>query len=396
MSDMLPLEEALARMLAGIEPLAPRMLPLLDIDGCVLAEDCIAQLTKPPFAVSALDGYALPVAPAPGATFQVVGEVPAGEMFPNTLGPKDAVRIFTGAPVPEGTSHVLIQEDALRDGDQLTVGPDASEAANIRPAGGDFRKGDVLLSKGHRLTPQDIGLAASANHAQLLVHPKPTITIMMNGNELSWPGEALGPSSMIASNGFALATLAERMGAKLASLLLLPDQQDEIESAINQCTADIMVTIGGASVGDYDLIRPALAATGFTLDFPKVALRPGKPTFFAHRDRTVALGLPGNPVSSFISALVFLAPLIKKLAGGDPSPPLSFGEATLATHLSANGPRAHFMRARYDEKGQLAPVSSQDSSLLRLLSAADALLYRPANDPQCKAGDTVQVLALPA
>lgn len=395
MSETLPLEEALARMMASIDPLPPKPMPLLQADGCVLAQDCIAQLTKPPFAVSAMDGYAVPVAPSPGATFQVVGEVPAGGTYQQPLGPKEAVRIFTGAPVPEGTSHVLIQEDALRDGDTLSVAKNAGKGENIRAAGGDFTTGDVLIHAGTQLAPQHLGLAASANHAELFVHPKPRIAIMMNGDELSWPGGTLSDSSMIASNGFALATLAQRMGAELADLTLLADDQTRIEQYIAASDADILVTIGGASVGDYDLIRPALQANGYALDFPKVALRPGKPTLFGHKGQQTALGLPGNPVSSFVSAMIFLRPLIAKLAARDPNLLLAFHTGKLGVDVPTNGPRAHFMRARETAPGTFTPVKSQDSSLLRLLSAADALLYRPAHDISRAAGAPISILHLP-
>ncbi|MFK7792238.1 MAG: molybdopterin molybdotransferase MoeA, partial [Devosiaceae bacterium] len=315
MSALLPLEEALARMVGTVKPLTPHSLPLLEVDGCILAADCIAQVTKPPFAVSAMDGYALPNAPLPGVQYKVVGEVPAGGQYQGNLMDSQAVRIFTGAPVPYGASHVLIQEDAVREGDRITVGDRAGSGENIRPKGGDFDKGDVLIPNGTTLAPQHIGLAASGNHATLLCQPKPTVAIMMNGDELTWPGSAPNDNAIIASNGYALATLAQRFGAKLADLTLIPDNQSEIEAYIAASEANILVTIGGASVGDYDLIRPALVAQNYVLDFPKVALRPGKPTLFGHKGKRTVLGLPGNPVSSFVSAMIFLRPLIKHLAG---------------------------------------------------------------------------------
>ncbi len=395
MTDMVPLETALERMVHAVEPLPPRVRPLLDTDGCVLAEDCITTRTKPPFAVSAMDGYALAASPVAGEQFKVIGEVPAGAHFAGKLGTGEAVRIFTGAPIPDGATHVLIQEDAERSGDTITVADNPGDGANIRPAGGDFAAGDTLIAKGTQLTPQHLALAASGNHADLLVHPKPSIAVMMNGDELAWPGEDAPDDAIIASNGFALATLAQRYGATLHDLTLIRDDQQALETYIAQCEADVLVTIGGASVGDYDLIRPALHAQGYALDFPKVALRPGKPTLFGRKGAKTALGLPGNPVSSLVSAMLFLRPLIDRLAGRDPAPLLPLLEARLAVDLPANGPRAHFMRAVSEENNDVRPVSSQDSSLLRLLGNANVLLYRPAHAPALAAGSTCQTLPLP-
>lgn len=395
MTDMVPLETALERMVAAVEPLVPSALPLLEADGCILAEDCIATRTKPPFAVSAMDGYALARVPAAGEQFTVIGEVPAGSQFSGTIGKGQVVRIFTGAPIPDGATHVLIQEDAERTGDRIAVSNDPGRNANIRPAGGDFAKGDTLVAKGTQLTPQHLALAASGNHADLRVHPKPSIAVMMNGDELAWPSNEAPNNAIIASNGFALATLAQRCGAKLHDLTLIADDQPELEAYIEQCEADVLVTIGGASVGDYDLIRPALEAQGYALDFPKVALRPGKPTLFGRKGAKTVLGLPGNPVSSMVSAMLFLRPLIDRLAGRDPAPLLPLLKARLGVDVPANGPRAHFMRAVRDDDGDIRPVSSQDSSLLRLLGNADTLLYRPAYAPALSAGSACETLPLP-
>ncbi|MEQ8658164.1 MAG: molybdopterin molybdotransferase MoeA [Hyphomicrobiales bacterium] len=395
MSEMIPLETALERIVGSVEPLAPCALPLLDADGCVLAEDCIATRTKPPFAVSAMDGYALTNSPSAGERLNVIGEVPAGAMFSGTVSAGEAVRIFTGAPIPSGARHVLIQEEAKREGGIITVSQNPGNGANIRPEGGDFRLGDILIAKGTQLTPQHLALAASGNHPELFVHPKPSIAVMMNGNELTWPGNNAPDDAIIASNGFGLATLAQRYGAKLHDLTLIRDDQSELEAYIAKSEADILVTIGGASVGDYDLIRPALEAQEYALDIPKVALRPGKPTLFGRKGRKTVLGLPGNPVSSMVSAIIFLRPLIDQLAGRNPTPLLALDEATLGDNLPANGPRAHFMRAIYDANGNLVPVSSQDSSLLRLLGNADALIYRPAHANAASEGTRCATLPLP-
>ncbi|MEO0384042.1 MAG: gephyrin-like molybdotransferase Glp [Pseudomonadota bacterium] len=395
MSEMVPLETALERMVGSIEPLAPRALPLLEADRCVLAKDCIATRTKPPFAVSAMDGYALASTPLARERFEVLGEVPAGAHFSGIVSAGNAVRIFTGAPIPDGASHVLIQEDAARDGDVITVSENPGSGANIRPAGGDFVQGDTLIAKGTQLTPQHLALAASGNHPELSVYPKPSVAVMMNGDELAWPGKGAPDDAIIASNGFGLATLAQRYDAKLHDLTLIRDDQSELEAYIAQSEADILVTIGGASVGDYDLIRPALEAQGYALDIPKVALRPGKPTLFGRKGGKTVLGLPGNPVSSMVSAIIFLRPLIDRLAGKNPTPLLALEDATLGDDLPVNGPRAHFMRATYDANGNLVPVLSQDSSLLRLLGNADALIYRPAHVDAASAGTLCAMLPLP-
>lgn len=395
MSEMVPLEIALERMIRSVEPLTPYALPLLEADGCVLAEDCVATRTKPPFAVSAMDGYATASTPLAGEDFQVVGEVPAGAMFTETVGKGEAVRIFTGAPIPNGASHVLIQEDTIRNGNVVTVVENPGKGANIRPAGGDFRQGDVLIAKGTQLTPQHLALAASGNHPELVVHPQPKVAVMMNGNELAWPNQQAPKDAIIASNGFGLATLTQRYGAKLHDLALIRDDQDALEAYIAGCEADTLVTIGGASVGDYDLIRPALEAQGYTLDIPKVALRPGKPTLFGRKNEKTVLGLPGNPVSSMVSAIIFLRPLLDRLAGRNPQPFLALETANLGEDLPANGPRAHFMRAVENTDGDLVPVSSQDSSLLRLLGNADALIYRPAHAEAARAGTPCATLPLP-
>jgi molybdopterin molybdotransferase len=238
MADMVPLETALERMVAAVEPLAPRALPLLDADGCVLAKDCIATRTKPPFAVSAMDGYALARMPTAGEQLTIIGEVPAGAHFAGTVGTGETVRIFTGAPIPDGATHVLIQEDADRTGDTIRVSDNPEDGPNIRPAGGDFIKGETLIAKGTHLTPQHLALAASGNHADLLVHPKPSITVMMNGDELAWPGKDAPEDAIIASNGYAMATLAQRFGANLYDLTLIRDDQQELEAYIGQCEAE--------------------------------------------------------------------------------------------------------------------------------------------------------------
>ena len=395
MTAMVPLEAALQRMLDEVEPLTPRPTPLADADGCRLAEDCRAKRTQPPYDVSAMDGYALHDAPVAGAQLTVIGEAPAGGRFDGTVREGEAVRIFTGAPMPTDAPHVVIQEEVVRDGDTITLSTDGGGKNHVRPAGGDFAEGDVLVPGGTVLTPQHLMLAASGNHAELTVVPRPSLLIVMNGNELRWPGDDVDPDAIIASNGFALAALARRFGARHVAVELLPDDLTALTQTVSSSIADIVVTIGGASVGDHDLVRPALTAAGFSIDVPKVALRPGKPTLFGKRGNQCALGLPGNPVSALVSALIFLRPLMLKLSG-DPRPdPLLLEPATLGVDLPANGPRAHFMRATRLPNGRFAPVQSQDSSLMKLLASANALIYRAVDAPQARAGDACSILALP-
>ncbi|MBV6657333.1 MAG: molybdopterin molybdotransferase MoeA [Devosiaceae bacterium] len=415
MSTLLPLEDALRTMLEAAEPFRVSHEPLLSCDGLILAEDVLARRTQPPFAVSAMDGYAVTGQPDAGARYKVIGEVPAGGAYDGTLAANEAIRIFTGAPIPDSASHVVIQEDVQREGDTITIAESVGSGANTRPAGGDFSAGQTLLKKGHRLTPQDVALAAAGDHATLSVYRRPTVHIIMNGDELAWPRgheatqtqhEAATRSDrpntrsgqIVASNGFGVHALVRRFGAEPVELSLVPDEPETLQTLFETSPADVLVTIGGTSVGDYDLVRPALEAAGFSLHFPKVALRPGKPTVFGTqqagaRQRTV-LGLPGNPVSALVSAMIFLRPLIARLSGRE-DPVLPTMDAYAASSVPANGPRAHFMRATGNAEAGYTPVSSQDSSLLRLLSGADALLVRPAHAPALEPGDACQIMELP-
>lgn len=398
MNTLLPLGDALSRMVDALAPLPTVALPLIEADGCVLAEPCVSRRTQPPFDVSAMDGYAVPTTPLAGMSFEIIGEVPAGEKFDGHVGAGQAVRIFTGAPVPTGAIHVVMQEDVERDGDVMTITERVGKGGNIRPKGGDFSSGDELINAGTRLTPQHIALAASGNHESLVVHPRPKIAILMNGDELVLPGADAPSDAIIASNGYGLAALAKRMGGEVVMLDLAADSMEAIGGSIARAhdkNADVLVTIGGSSVGDYDLMRPALIEAGYTLDFPKVALRPGKPTVFGHKPGRCVLGLPGNPVSSMVSALVFLRPLIERLSGQVGQELLPTQNGLLGADLPVNGPRAHFMRAVQSDDGRYVPVSSQDSSLLKLLAGADALIYRAADEAAHNAGDACKILPLP-
>lgn len=398
MNTLLPLGDALSRMVDALAPLQAVALPLIEADGCVLAEPCVSRRTQPPFDVSAMDGYALPATPNAGMKFEIIGEVPAGEQFDGQVAAGQAVRIFTGAPVPTGAIHVVMQEDVERVDDAITITERVGKGGNIRPKGGDFSRNDVLIETGAKLTPQHIALAASGNHECLVVHPRPKIAILMNGDELVLPGADAPSDAIIASNGYGLAALAKRMGGEVVMLDLAADSMEAIAGSITRAhdkNADVLVTIGGSSVGDYDLMRPALIEAGYTLDFPKVALRPGKPTVFGHKPGRCVLGLPGNPVSSMVSAMIFLRPLIERLSGQSDSELLPVEQVTLGADLPVNGPRAHFMRAVRTDEGRYVPVSSQDSSLMKLLAGADALIYRAANEAAQNAGDSCKILPLP-
>ena len=395
MTAMVPLETALQRMLDDVQPLKPQSAPLMEADGCVLAKECRAKRTQPPYDVSAMDGYALHDTPRAGAELTVIGEAAAGGGFAGSVGSGEAVRIFTGAPMPPDAPHIVIQEDTRREGDRLLLGSDIGDKNHVRPAGGDFSKGDVLVSAGTRMAPQHVMLAASGNHATVSVVPKPSVLVVMNGDELAWPGKDARPDAIIASNGFALAALAKRLGAGDVEVELLKDDLSALTKTLADAKADIILTVGGASVGDYDLVRPALSNAGFSIDVPKVALRPGKPTLFGQRDGQYVLGLPGNPVSAFVSAMVFLRPLVAAIAGRPMDDPLPLEESRAAADLPTNGPRAHFMRAQKHGASGYAPVQSQDSSLMKLLASSNALLFRPANAPAITAGDPCGILRLP-
>ena len=397
---LLPVDEALARMLDGDAPLAAESVDLLSSRDRVLAEDVAATLTQPPFDASAMDGYAVRADDigATPAELTVIGESHAGNPFDRSVGRGQAVRIFTGASVPDGADTVVIQENTTRSGATVVVREAGPRGANIRKAGGDFRQGDVLLRAGRRLDAATITLAAAGGHARLNVRRQPLIVILATGDELVEPGTPPGPGQIVSSNPYGIAALAARFGGRAQLLGIAADTREDLESRLATAAgADVLVTIGGASVGDRDLVRPALEARGVVLDFWKVAIRPGKPMLFGRLDAMRVLGLPGNPLSCLIAARIFLAPLIFRLLGRSDS---SLGEsaAILAHDLPANGPRRHYMRATLASGGSGLPrataLSSQDSAHMSALVAADALIVRPPNAPAARAGETVAVLTL--
>jgi molybdopterin molybdotransferase len=397
---MIPVAEARARILSAFQALPAETVPLPDGLGRILAEPVVARLTQPPLDVSAMDGWAVRAADvAPDlvklpATLREIGRVPAGGRFEGTVGPGQCVRIFTGAPLPAGADAVVIQEDADASGDSVTIREGAGAGRYVRKAGLDFRAGDTLLHPGRRLTARDIGIAASTNHPWLRVHRRPRVAILATGDEIVMPGEALGPSQIVSSNSHALAALVRSCGGQPIDLGIARDDAESLTAlAAGARGADLVVTTGGASVGDHDLIRSVLGGRGLALDFWTIAMRPGKPLMFGRLDDTPMLGLPGNPVSTMVCGWLFLRPAILALQGA--AVPDDRITATLGRDLPANDRREDYLRARIErtEDGLVAtPFPAQDSSMLSLLAAADGLVIRPPLAPAAARGDAVEAV----
>ncbi len=396
----LSVEQALRAILADAAPLPGERAGIHEAAGRVLAEPVLARLTQPPFDGSAMDGYAVRAADVTTlpAALRVVGEAAAGRGFRGTLGPGEAVRIFTGAPIPAGADAIVIQENVTRDGDRISVIDGEPDAGHIRPRGGDFAEGRLLLEAGRRLDARALTLAAAGGHAELIVCRRPVVAILATGDELVAPGTMPGPDQIVSSNPVGLAAMVRGAGGEPRLLGIARDTADDLATKIAQAeSADVLVTIGGASVGDHDLVAPALRAAGVTLGFWKIAMRPGKPMMFGQNGALRVLGLPGNPVSSLICARVFLLPLLARLAGR-PDGELSAASARLAVGLEQNGPRQHYMRATLDQSDhadpRVRPAISQDSSLLSPLAEADCLIVRAPGAPAIAAGERVPILKL--
>ena len=402
---LMPVEEALARLLASAEPLAAERVALWDAAGRVLAEPVIARRTTPGADVSAMDGYALragDAARAP-ATLRLIGESAAGRPYPGRIEPGTTVRIFTGGVLPEGADAVVIQEDTRRDGDVVTMTEAATVGRHIRKAGGDFMQGEAVLPAGHRLRPRDLALAASADVAELAVTRRPRVALLSTGDELVRPGAGAAAHQVILSNIYSVGGLARAAGAEVVDLGILPDDMAATQAGVRAALAggfDIIVTTGGASVGDHDLVAPALMAQGVALAVHKIALRPGKPLMFGQLTGTGTrvLGLPGNPVSAHVCALVYLVPLIKALQGLDVPAKVALRPAILGADVKANETRMDFQRAGIvGHEGGLPvvrPAPAQDSSMLAILARADVLLVRPPHAPAAKAGEPCEILPL--
>jgi len=391
---MISVEEARARILAPLSPLPAETVSLAHAAGRVLAGPVVSRRTQPPFDASAMDGYAVRRDEAePGAVFQVIGESAAGSRFDGTVGPGQAVRIFTGAPVPEGADEVLIQEDADRDGDRITVREGREQKRHIRPAGDDFAAGDAFPGLGP-LGPSDIALLAAMNHAELSVRRRPGVALIATGDELVMPGNDPGPDQIVSSNNFGLAAMLARSGALSRILPIAADRPESLATLFDLASdADLIVTLGGASVGDHDLVQDAAVAQGLNLDFYKVAMRPGKPLMAGSLNGTPMIGLPGNPVSAMVCGVIFVLPAIRAMQGLDPAPVTR--AARLAAPVGANGPREHYMRARLDETidgPRVTVFERQDSALLHVLQAANCLAIRPPRAKAAAAGDPVTVV----
>lgn len=394
---MITVEEALDRVLA-LAPPAPRteVVALRAALGRVLALPAVAGLDQPPFAASAMDGYALRAEDLrPGANLRVEGEAAAGRGWRGAVAPGQAVRIFTGAPVPEGVDAVVLQEDVTRDGDTITLPASLPGQDNIRRKGQDFARGDTLPAP-RRITARDIALLAAMNVAEVTVARRPVVAILATGDELVMPGETPGPDQILCSNSFALAALAETAGAEARILPIARDTDASLRFAFGLAEgADLVVTSGGASVGDHDLVGKVADDLGLERAFWKIAMRPGKPLMAGRMGGSAMLGLPGNPVSAVVCAHLFLLPLLSALQGLPARPaPL---RAILGAGVGPTGNRTHFMRARLSP-GEALPVitamDNQDSALLRMLAEADALLIRPLGDGPRRAGEVVEYLPL--
>ena len=396
---LISVAQALEHVLAYAAPLAVEQAPLDDADGRVLTEDLKALRTQPPADVSAMDGYAVragDVANAP-VRLKVIGEVAAGRPFTAAIGPGEAARIFTGGVVPDGADTVVIQELTKRDGDDVEVQKVTAKSRNVRKQGLDFRAGDNLFAKGHRLTARDLALAAGMNHPRLPVHRRPKVALFATGDELVPPGAQLGPGQIVYSNGYALAALAREEGAAVTDLGVVADRLDETIAAVRRARdlkADILVTTGGASVGDYDLVQKAFAAEGMELSFWKIAMRPGRPLMHGRLGAMHVLGLPGNPVSSYVCAFLFLVPLIRRMSGrSDLVAPIE--SAVLGCDLPANDERADYLRATLERgsDGLIAtPFPAQDSSMMAPLAKSNCLLIREPYAPAAKAGSRCAIV----
>jgi len=394
---MISVEQALAHILDLFDPLDIEDVPIAEAAGRVLARDITATHNQPPFAGSAMDGYAVRnVDIATEATLTVIGESAAGARYEGTVNTGQAVRIFTGAPVPNGADRILIQEDCTRDGDTITVSDNIDTKSYIRPAGGDFAIGDTV-SAPLKLGTNEISLLAAMNVGMVPVRRKPIIALVPTGDELVYPGAPLGPDQICSSNNLGLKAMVEAAGGEARLLPIARDNEAALRTVLDLCEdADAIVTMGGASVGDHDLVGQMAQGADMETSFYKVAMRPGKPLMAGQYNNTPLIGLPGNPVSSIVCGHIFLRPALNAMLGLGKQA-LTRETATLTQDIKPNGPRAHYMRAisgLVDGNPTCTLFDRQDSSLLSILAQANILMHREPNDPARKAGDKVEVIRI--
>lgn len=400
----LQVEEALARVLAEARPLGrTEQVLLAQALLRTLAADVIARRTHPPQDVSAMDGYAVIAADlaAPGARLRLIGESAAGHGFAGALQSGECARIFTGAPVPQGADSILLQEDAIVDNGLIGAASPLEPGRHIRQRGLDFARGRAGMTSGTRLGPAHLALAAAMDHPQLCVMRRPRVAILASGDELAAPGAATSPTQIVSSNNFAVAGLVVEAGGEPLDLGIFRDNLADLAQGLKRArslSADVIVTIGGASVGDHDLLRTALAAEGMSLDFWRIAMRPGKPLIFGRLGEAFVLGLPGNPAASFVCALLFLQPLIRRLLGDPKASDERSEGALLGVDLPANKGRRDYLRAKLEKDAEgrwvATPQPLQDSSMLTELVGAQALLLREIGAPPARAGDPCRIIRI--
>jgi molybdopterin molybdotransferase len=397
---MIPVAEARQRILGALEPVAAEWIGLENALGRSLAEDAVARRTQPPADLSAMDGYAVRAqdTSAGAGALRCIGESAAGRGFSGSIAAGETVRIFTGAPLPEGADAILIQEDAERDGDRVTPREPVSRGTYVRPAGLDFSEGDTGVAAGSEVGARDVGLLAAMDVPWLRVRRRPRIALLSTGDELVRPGEPIGPDQIVSSNALSVAAIVRLAGGEPVDLGIAPDRPDAlVEAAAGARGCDMLVTLGGASVGDHDLVQGVLGNEGLDIDFWRIAMRPGKPLMFGRFGEVPLLGLPGNPVSALVCGVIFLRPAIRRLLGLEDTDP-TVRRAVLGRDLKANDRREDYLRSRLtvsaDGAWTVEPFERQDSSMLSVMSRANALAVRQPHAAAARAGDPIDVLPL--
>ena len=400
MSTLIPVAEARQRLIESLKPLATDSVPLMEAVGRVLAEDVKAHVTHPPSDVSAMDGYAVRAADVAAipARVSLVGESAAGHPWSGTVQAGQAVRIFTGAHVPNGADAIVIQEDTDASGTAITIKESSHVGRHIRPAGQDFKTGDVMLRAPRRLTARDIGLAGAGNNAHLRVYRRPRVGVLSTGDEVAMPGERVGAHQIVSANGPSICAFVRSLGGIDVHLGVVRDETLALRTALDRAEPlDMLVTSGGVSVGARDLMKQTLSTDDFALAFHKIAMRPGKPLLFGHLKGLPIMGLPGNPVSAIVCAILFLGPALERLQGLPGAAP-ALTPARLGTDMKQNDGREDYVRAtitRASDGSLIAtPFAKQDSGMISTLAQSDALIVRPPQAPAAKAGDGISILVL--